>query len=909
MNRIKHIDRSTNKLLLNDNPLSIENIPKLINKNSNREDILKIFKNASTKRHLELKKDFLNESNGLKYSRKRSYVIDQVIRSIFQIATKKFNLLNVLYQPSVLAVGGYGRREMAPHSDIDLLIVFSSKNGSSNEDAIKFILYILWDMGFKVGHAVRDMKECIDLAKADPVIATTLIDMRYIVGNITIFYNLKLILNDSIINENEEYFINAKLKEREERHIKMGDSRYLVEPNIKECKGGLRDLQTVLWIAFYAYGVNNISGLFNKKIISNYEKNVFFRARRFFLGVRCSLHLAAGRLEDRLTFDLQYECAKRLGYSDQKTMQSVERFMKHYFIVAKFVGDLTGTIISSVIDNQAKKRKKKANVIRHKGFVVRNKYILMPKELKNNFDEIKVFKSFLMVSDEIYNLHPDYIRFIRNNKKRIKALSTNYELNKIFIDILTSKKNPGRGLRLMSETGVLGKYLPDFSKIIGQSQFDMYHVYTVDEHLIRAVEGLSELEKGFFAKELKKATTLVKKIKNRKVLFFSVLFHDIAKGRGADHSILGGKIAKNIGVNFRLKKQEMFDLSWLIENHLVLSNIAFKRDIHDIQTIIEFSKIVKRIELLNLLYILTVVDIRATNAGLWNNWKENLLTSLYLSTRKMLEDGKVDTTKKNYNISNFKTYFSSYEKGVVEKYILRFDDYYWSRVESNTQIDNANLIFSANKNNISVMVKFDEKTKINEINIYAKDNKGFFARACGAIALCGGSIVRAIITTTNDGMVVDNFLIHSNAYVEKNNIKENENMKKRILKKLEGAESINEMLKELAPRIKKRTDVFKVKEEIKFDNKSSKSHTILEIVARDKIGLLCAIAQTLYNLNISISSASISTFGEQAMDVFYIRDNAYKKITSTVKMKTIKAMLVRTLKSDFLNFLDEKKSL
>ncbi len=880
-------------------------IPTKLKDNTYKDRSLKVLRSSVGKYNRYFFNNFLNRSDGLIYSKNRSVFMDNLITAIYKAALNKFDNFNKKKSSiTLIAVGGYGRREMAPYSDVDLLILTPNQKSKNIESIAEFILYMLWDIGLKVGHAVRNINECIEDSLAKHVIATSMLDMRFIAGNKKYFDELKSYFVNKVLKSNAGYFLDLKIKEREERHLRMGDSRYLVEPNVKECKGGLRDLQTLFWMVKYVYGMRTMSELVAKGVLSKNEKNTFDKCRRFLLSTRCGLHLLAGRLEDRLTFDFQYECAKLLGYSSGKTMQSVEKFMKNYYLVAKSVGDLTNTIILAVIDYQRKSNTKKRKIL-YKEYVIQNNLILIPSSLYRKMDERLIFESFSIIANGKYDLHPDYIRFLRTKLKDIKSISKNFNINNIFLKILTSKGNPGKALRAMNEVGVLGEFLPDFKKIVGLSQFDMYHLYTVDEHLIRAVEELSKLEKGLFETELSTASKLIKKInlKYRKILFLAVFFHDIAKGRNSDHSYLGKKISQNLGKKFFLDKKEIYYLSWLIENHLSLSNTAFKRDIHDTQTIIEFTGKIDSIELLELLYILTIVDIRATNPELWNNWKESLLSSLFVSSKHLIEKGKIGIKKSKDNKESFLKLFKQYKKDDLKKYIKRFDNYYWATAGKANQKKHAKIIFEAQKRklDISVSISSNNKTQTQEIHIYAKDREGFFSRACGSIALSGGNIAQARIATTNDGMVMDSFLIHSFGLGLAETKRKNTRMKQSIIKRIINDEDVSLMLNHLAPREKKRTEIFKVNDEVIIDNISSKTHTILEINARDRIGLLCAVSQKLYQLEISVSSASISTFGEQAMDSFYIREKNKYKVVGENRISSVRQEILDTLKSNFLN--------
>ena len=529
---------------------------------------------------------------------------------------------------AIVAVGGYGRGTLAPGSDVDLLFLLPYKQTPWGESVVEFILYFLWDLGLKVGHATRSVAECIRLARSDMTIRTAVLEARYIWGDRKLYDELVARFDAEVVKGTAREFIAAKLAERDQRHRQQGASRYLVEPNVKEGKGGLRDLHTLFWIAKYFYRVSSRDELVRVGVFSKAELALFRKAEDFLWAVRCHLHFLTGRAEERLSFDVQREMAKRLGYTAHPGLKDVERFMKHYFLVAKDVGDLTNIFCAALEEHHAKATPGLNRFFRLPGrrhrkipgstdFVVDNDRI--------NIADDKVFAPRSgqspphLSSRRPHDLafHPDAMQQIARSLNLIDAaLRDDDEANRLFVEILSSRRNPELVLRRMNEAGVLGRFVPDFGKIVSMMQFNMYHHYTVDEHLIRAIGVLAEIERGDLADAHPLANEIMPAIKDRVVLYLALFLHDIAKGRPEDHSIAGAKVARRLGPRFGLDAgRRPRRVAWLVEQHLTMSITAQSRDLNDRKTIADFAAVVQSLERLRMLLVLTVADIKAVGPG------------------------------------------------------------------------------------------------------------------------------------------------------------------------------------------------------------------------------------------------------------------------------------------------------
>ncbi len=549
---------------------------------------------------------------------------------------------------AVIAVGGYGRGTLAPGSDIDLLFIAPSKPGARFKRIVEHILYFLWDLGFKVGHATRSVDECIRLSKSDMTIRTAVLEARLITGDEKLFAELVRRFDAEVINGTAAEFATAKLAERDERHLKEGASRYLVEPNIKDGKGGLRDLQTLFWIGKYVYRTRSTDDLLAAGVFSRRELKRFLRAEDFLWAIRCNLHFMTDRAEERLSFELQRQMAERLGYTDHPGLEDVERFMKHYFLVAKDVGDLTRIFCAELEEQHVKqaprllgRRKAKAKALAGTSdLIIDNDRINMADAEVFSRDPVNLIRIFCLADKTGLSLHPDATQAITRALKYVDAdLRKDPEANRLFLQVVTSPRTPEATLRAMNETGVLGRFIPEFGKIVAMMQYSMYHHYTVDEHLIRTVGELSRIEHGDLKKQHPLIAEILPKLKDRTVLYVAALLHDIAKGRPEDHSIAGARVARRLCPRLGLSEEQSEMVAWLIEQHLFMSTVAQRRDLQDPKTIQDFVAVVQDIDRLRLLLILTVIDIRAVGPGVWNGWKGQLLRTLYWEAEPRLTGG------------------------------------------------------------------------------------------------------------------------------------------------------------------------------------------------------------------------------------------------------------------------------
>ena len=810
--------------------------------------------------------------------------------------------------PTIVAVGGYGRGMLAPFSDIDLLFLLPDKPPPGVERVVESLLYVLWDLKQKVGHATRTVDECLKQARADMTIRTTLIEARFIVGDKGLFETLQKRFDAEIVAKTAPEFVAAKLAEREARVRRAGASRYLVEPNVKEGKGGLRDLNTLFWISKYVYRVRSAHELVAAGVFSPREFALFRRCEEFLWSVRCRLHFLAGRAEERLSFDVQRPIARQLGYSTRAGLIDVERFMKHYFLIAKDVGDLTAIVCAALEERQTKRtpafgrlvgrlRRRTRAIADAEDFKVDNDRVNVISDDAFERDLVNLIRLFWIADRSNLPIHPNATRLVTQSLKRIDArLREDAEANRLFLDILTSRNAPEIALRRMNEAGVLGRFIPDFGRVVGMMQFSMYHHYTVDEHLIRAVGELSGVEAGRLAEDLPLATKIMPQIAHRTELYLATFLHDIAKGRGVDHSLAGAEVARKLCPRLGLSPANSERVAWLIEQHLVMSNMAQGRDLLDPRTAEALSAIVQTQERLKMLLALTVADIRAVGPGVWNGWKGQLLRTLYWETEVVLGGGHSVIDRKGRVKAAQETLRRSlpgWSDPEFDAYAQRHYPAYWLKVEPARQIAHAKLLhaMAAETRSLATEVTTDAFHGVTAVTVVAPDHPRLLTGIAGACAAAGGNIVDAQIFTTTDGLALDTIFVSRAFERDEDELRRGQRIAANIEKTLRGEVRLSEMASPRQPRDVRR-GAFAIEPEVTVDNNLSRRYTVVEVSGLDRPGLLRDLTATLSSLNLNIGSAHIVTFGEKAVDSFYISDLTGQKINAPARQAAIKRRLL-----------------
>jgi [protein-PII] uridylyltransferase len=742
-------------------------------------------------------------------------------------------------------------------------------------------------------------------------IRTTVLETRFLAGDRALYDELVSRFDREVVQGSASDFVAAKLAEREERHRRAGQSRYLVEPNVKDGKGGLRDLHTLFWIAKYVYRVRSTDELVAHGVFDAHEYRTFRRCADFLWSVRCHMHFLTGRPEERLSFDIQREIAQRLGYTSHPGMQDVERFMKHYFLVAKDVGDLTA-ILCAKLENQetkpapmlsrmmARLRPSKRRRLDDNGdFITDNNRITIAAPDVFRRDPVNLIRLFRLAQQHRFAFHPDALRAAQRSLKLITpATRENAEANRLFVEILTS---PGAEtvLRRMNETGVLGQFIRAFGKIVSMMQFNMYHHYTVDEHLLRCVGILEDIERGG-REELALASDLMAKIRpeHRAVLYVAVFLHDIAKGRPEDHSIVGGRIARRLCPRFGFSAADTQMVAWLIEQHLTMSAVAQSRDLSDAKTIENFAAVVQSVEHMKLLTILTAADIRGVGPGVWNAWKAELLRTLYYETEPVLTGGfsEVNRIQRIAQAeAEFRAAFTEWPQDELDAYIDRHYPAYWLKVDLARKVRHARFLRDSQQagRRLAIDTGFDEGRGVTELTILAPDHPWLLSIIAGACASAGANIVDAQIYTTTDGLALDTVAISREYDRDEDEARRAARIDDTIAQVLDGKLKLPDVVARRAPRGKARP--FVVTPEVAINNNWSDRHTVIEVSGLDRPGLLYDLTTAISKLNLNIASAHVSTFGERARDVFYVTDLIGARITAPTRQAAIKRALVHLL--------------
>ena len=831
-----------------------------------------------------------------------AFLTDQIVRLTYDYVC---NELHPLANPTtserlvLLGVGGYGRGEMARHSDVDLAFVTPWKPSSWTETVVEAILYLLWDLGLKVGHSVRAAEEVVRVAAADHTVRTALLEGRYVWGDEALYDQVQTRFWKEIGKSDIRAFVNEKLDERDARHNRMGDSRYVVEPNIKEGKGGLRDLHALFWIGKYAYRVAAVADLVGAGLLTQVELRQFQRAERFLWAVRCHLHIVAGRAEERLTFDVQREIATRMRYADRPGKSSVERFMRHYFLHARAVGVLTGVFLAHLDDLFARRgRRFTFPTLRRRprkldGFMLDRGRLAAPDEAFLAADPVRLIQLFALADRFGLDVHPLAMRAATNQAGLIDAtVRADPRANALFLDVLTSPRDPEKVLRWMNEAGVFGRFVPDFGRVVARMQFDMYHHYTVDEHTIRAIGLLARIEQGALKEDHPLATALFKRIASRRLLYVAVLLHDIAKGRGGDHSVLGAEVARALCPRLGLDEAETQTVAWLVQNHLLMSATAFKRDLADPKAIQDFAARVKSPERLRLLFLLTVVDIRAVGPGVWNAWKAQLLKTLFEAAEEVLRLGHKQRGR-GEQVAALKAEAAArlgWDAARFAAFAEALPDSYWLAETAEVIDANAKLVDrSRGESDVELRVLADRGATL--AIVHAEDRPGLFYRLAAAISLAGGNIIDARIHTGAGGRALDNFLVQDQSgavFAEPHQLKR---LKAAIAAALAGDEPGRERLAGRALPLR-RAEAFAIRPAVFIDDEASSRYTVVEVNAQDRAALLCELALAITESKAMIRSAHIATYGERAVDVFYLTDLDGRRIEKPARLKALRGRLL-----------------
>lgn len=771
---------------------------------------------------------------------------------------------------ALIAVGGYGRGVLAPFSDLDIVFLRPWKTTARTETVAEFMLYVLWDLGLKVGSAARSVEEALSLGKSDMTIRTALLEARPLAGDAALAVEFLTRFQAQVAASDPRPFIAAKMEEREARHAKAGAVRYRVEPNIKDGKGGLRDLNALFWIARSLAPDSPLGARVMEDLLTPRERRTFEEAFDFLWRVRCHLHLAAGRAEEKLTFDLQPEVARRMGWRGRGDEPAVERFMRRYFIVARDVGALTRAMSATLEARQQKKALSLSRLIPGRrrdlgveGFVEDSGRLSVTGPEVFGSDPVKLLTLFVTADRHDLDLHPHAFSAVTRSLGLVTPrLRRDPQATAALLHILAHGHRPYRVLTIMNETGLLGRFLPEWGRVVGQTQFNMYHAYTVDEHTLQAIGIINDIQRGKLKDDHPLASEVIHLIADPEALMLAMLLHDVGKGGDRGQLEDGAISARRACERLGLEPRRIELVVWLVRHHLALSDYAQKRDVSDPETVRAFAELVGDPERLRMLLVLTVADIRAVGPGVWNSWKGQLMRSLYAAVEALFRGETMQSI--------------------------------------DPLADRAALVARALAQGSAAEARAGAAGRIEqttEIALAARDRPGLFADLAAVLAAAGADVTGARVATTADGTVLDVFQVQDGA--DQPYGQAEPRRLTRLIAALEAAARGDTSVPlPPTPAASPRRAVFDVRPVVMIDNAASAEATVIEVSGADRPGLLAELSRTLSDHDLSIRSAHVASFGERAVDSFYVTDAHGRKLTSEVLLdevhRSLEAVLDRT---------------
>jgi [protein-PII] uridylyltransferase len=855
---------------------------------------IKVFRDALKRGHNILKERFQAHENATNYVLQRAWLVDQIVLQIWQqlCSVPKNNTI------ALIAVGGYGRGELHPHSDVDLLILLESAMDAEMQDCIENFLRLLWDLRLKVGHGVRTLEECVQEAAADITVATNLIEARLLIGDEPLFQAMQAAIVPNRIWSHKNFFA-AKIEEQTQRHHKYDDSTCNLEPNIKESPGGLRDIQMIAWVAKRYFGATTLHDLVQHGFLSEKEYQTLSKAQEFLWDIRCRLHLTIKRNEDRLLFEYQRILATAFGYEDDEAGLGVEKLMKRYYRTVKEISTLNDMLLQlfheAILYADAPAKVYPLN----KRFQVCNDFIeVTHDEVFVNYP-FALLEIFLLMQQhpEIKEIRAATIRLIIHYNYLIDNVFRNdLRARSLFFEILRQPHGLTHALRRMNRYGILAAYIPAFGKIVGQMQYDLFHVYTVDQHTLFVVRNLRRLNMPEFFHEFPFCSKLMQSIPKPELLHLAALFHDIAKGRGGNHSKLGEIEALNFCKLHGLSDNDARFVGWLVRHHLLMSTTAQRQDIDDPDVVKTFAQAVEDTTHLDYLYLLTVADIRGTSPDLWNSWKDALLTDLYHKTHAILEQDKGHVLDKQLHIQNIKKKARRLLNELDNERIFALwkelgDDYFLYSTPQDVARETL-AILNQTHPDIPIVLEREGAKGGTKFIMITRDRDYLFAATTFFLEQHNLSIVDAYIVPTQGEYTISGYTILEN--------NESERVSD-ILQELKQA-LVGDGSKPQFDIIRRRVPIhikhFTVPTRVTFTQDHINNHTIMELNTTDRPGVLSRIAQAFAICQVRVKKAKIGTFGTRVEDIFFITDHNNHALYSADQLDCLRDELARLLDED-----------
>lgn len=831
----------------------------------------------------------------------RSYCIDKLLTHLWQHYLKDFE-----DKLCLVAVGGYGRGELHPYSDVDLMILLP-ENLSGFEEQVQDFITCLWDTGLEIGHSVRSLNDCQIQAEKDITIATNLMESRAIAGDRALFSSMKELTGPDQIWSGKSFF-SAKYQEQRDRHLKFQKTSYSLEPNIKKSPGTLRDIQLVSWVANRHFHVNSRQQLVNLGFLTDTEFKTIEKCEAFLWRLRFALHIVAGRAEDRLLFDYQKPVAEMLGLHNGEHLTNVEQLMKRYYRVVKTIRELNDMLLQDFSESILENDEDQHIRVLDEDFQIHGEQIEIRHDKVFKKDPSCLLKLFLHLADHpaLKGVRAATLRQIIMDRELINndEFRSKDENKSLFISLVRHPHGIGKPFVLMKRYGVLKAYLPEYARIVGQMQYDLFHIYTVDEHTLFLMDNLAKFSDPEGEQEFPLCAKVIKKIAKRELLYLAGLFHDIGKGQGGDHSEIGAAVALNFCQNHKLDKKDSKLVSWLVDNHLLMSKTAQRKDITDPEVINQFAKEIETTEQLDNLYLLTVADIRATNPNIWNNWKDSLLQNLYQSTHNALLRGLENPKKTEEAITDTKTQVLELLRTkriatqAIEQLWGQFKDDYFIRNSVQRIAWQTTEIIHHDKMGPLVSLYRHQDTGATEIFVYMPKHANYFTLITTLLYEKNLSIQDASLHTTFDGFILGSFVILEADGQPISSGRRVQSIKKILSKNLRNPDSGFKHLKRRTPH---RYSHFDVKTRVKFTLSNDGKRTLMELIALDKPGLLARIGQAFRQLDVELHSAKVVTLGEKVEDIFSITNKNEQPLDTIEEQEQLRQLIDQYVESEHLD--------
>lgn len=873
--------------------------------NTDHKPSLKELKDYISKGHEWLLSRHYSGASGFDIVKGHTSLIDILLKQLFidarDAAQAKYpEALDIC---SVVAIGGYGRGELNPYSDIDILFLYPSNITSYLKVLTEGILYHLWDLGLTVGFSTRSIGDCVKMARADLTARTAMMDTKLIAGDEGLYVEMEDVLRREVLWRGVDAFIREKLQESDERHRKYGSSVCILEPNIKEGEGGLRDIHTALWVSKARFKVGSFRELMKKGVITPKELRFFERSTEFLFRVRNELHYLSARKNDQMTFEHQEKIATFMGFRDTGQHKAVEAFMRGYYIYARNISQFSNFLIKRAVAGPGFSERLIHKFVQRDighGFKAFHNRITVTSASAYEVDPTRLIKGFELSRKHGLPFNDVTEELIRKNLRLVDdAFRCSKEVNESFFAILNAEKRVYETIQGMHDLRFLGKFIPEFGKTFCRVQHDIYHVYTLDTHSLFTVKELRNLIEGRYAKEFPFLTKIAKEVENNRILVLAGLFHDIGKGTGSDHSTIGAEMVKGIAARMGLPVNEAELLEFLVRKHLIMAHLSQRRDISDERLILEFCKDAGDAERLRMLYLLTFADMRAVGPDVWTPWKGALLEELYLSALHVF-DRKLTTERVDERMAGrLKDVSVLLKEEVGEAYLIDYfrtlPSRYFNANRPEEIAGHIRMMRRVAESHIAIDISRNRELGLSTITLCTLDVGGLFSKIAGAMAANGVNILDAQIYTRKDGTVLDILTVNDPFGRLIEDEKKWESLKDTLTAVIEGRSSVDRLLSKRATsgikeKVKPRHPVV-----VEIDNLVSDSHTVIDIFANDRVGLLYDITSTLTKLGLYIDVAKIATKGDQAADVFYVKDIFGHKISDEKKLERIKNEIIKVL--------------